>query len=58
MKCNVNSTNYINTSALVMWNVAGDTHTHARNQWHTTSRTQVKQSESRGEKASLEGRLK
>ena len=29
MKCNLNPTNYINTTALVMWNVAG-THTRTK----------------------------
>ena len=29
VKCNLNPTNYINTTALVMWNVAG-THTHTK----------------------------
>ena len=30
MQCNLNPTNYVNTTALVMWNVAG-THTHETN---------------------------
>ena len=32
VKCNLNPTNYISTTALVMWNVAG-THTHAWKQY-------------------------
>ena len=36
MKCNLNTTNYINTTALVMWNVAC-THTHT----HETNGTQL-----------------
>ena len=36
MNYNLNPTNYINTTALVMWNVAG-THTHT----HETNGTQL-----------------
>ena len=42
VKSNLNPTNYINTTALAMWNVVGTPCTHARNQWHTISRTQAK----------------
>ena len=33
MKCNLNPTNYINTTALVMWNVSG-THTRTKPMGH------------------------
>ena len=52
MKCNLNPTNYINTAALVMWNVAG---THTRNhQFHAHRQS----NQSRGEKVGVEGRIK
>ena len=38
MKCNLNPTNYINTTALVMWNVAG-THTHTKAKAHNFTHT-------------------
>ena len=38
MKCNLNPTNYINTAALVMWNVAG-THTRTKPVAHNFTHT-------------------
>ena len=47
-------TNYINTAALVMWNVAG-THTHETiTQFHAHRQS----NQSRGEKVGVEGRIK
>ena len=37
MKCNLNPTNYMKTTALVMWNVARTSHTHT----HETNGTQL-----------------
>ena len=38
VKCNLNPTNYINTAALVMWNVAG-THTRTKPMAHNFTHT-------------------
>ena len=56
VKCNLNPTNYINTAALVMWNVAG-THTcmkpMAHNFMHTGKVIRVQR-----RMVGLEGRIK
>ena len=57
MKCNLNPTNYINTTALVMWNVAG-THTRTKPMAHNFTHTgKVSNQKSRGEKVGAEGRI-
>ena len=47
MKCNLNPTTFINTTAPVMWNVAEHTHAHRQSN-----------QESRGEKVGVAGRIK
>ena len=71
IKCNLNPTNYINTTTLVMWNLEHThTHTHKTNgtQLHTHRQSSQRhrqcgkavrdtgKAESRGEKMDLEGR--
>ena len=54
VKCNMNPTNYINITALVVWNVAR-THTHETNGTQLHAHRQL---ESRGENVGLAGRFK
>ena len=56
MKCNLNPTNHINTTAPVMWNVAR-THTQETNGTQLHAHRQSNP-ESRGEKVGVEGRIK